>query len=248
MACGCYGTVQFYSGNGTESVAEKEDRKRNMSVYCTIYKKLESFELDAEIHMGQELLVIEGASGAGKTTILNCLAGIRKPDRGKISVEGRILFDHESKTDIPANKRNIGYVFQNYALFPNMTVKANVLYGLKNKKEYRKKETKKELLDFVDYMMETLGIRHLADRKPGRISGGEKQRTALARALVTKPSLLLLDEPFSALDTDTKEKVYEEFGAFKETLKIPTILITHDHKESRLFADKIITLKEGRII
>lgn len=219
-----------------------------MSIECSIYKKLHTFDLNAEFSVGQELIVIEGPSGAGKTTILNCIAGIRKPDSGKIVVAGRELFNSEKKINVPAEKRNIGYLFQNYALFPNMTVKQNVLYGIKNKAEYKDSSQKKELLEYADYMMETLGIMHLADRKPGRISGGEKQRTALARALVTKPSLMLLDEPFSALDTNTKEIVYEEFGTFKETLKIPIILITHDHRESELFADKIITLKEGRII
>ena len=219
-----------------------------MGVYCKIYKKLHSFDLDVEFRTDDELMVIEGPSGAGKTTILNCIAGIVKPDQGLISVDEKILFDYNNKVSIPAEKRNIGYLFQNYALFPNMTVKQNVLYGLKNKKEYRNKDSRKELLDFADYLMETLGIVHLADRKPGRISGGERQRTALARSLVTKPSIMLLDEPFSALDADTKEIVYEEFAAFKENFKIPMILITHDHRESKLFADKIITLKEGRII
>lgn len=219
-----------------------------MGLYCNIKKTLDHFTLDVEISMGNELLVIEGASGAGKTTILNCLAGIRKPDDGLIKIDDRILFSHEKKINISAEKRNIGYLFQNYALFPNMTVKNNVLYGLKNKKEFHQKETKAELLEYADYMMETLGIMHLAKKRPNRISGGEKQRVALARAMVTKPSLMLLDEPFSALDENTKEKIYEEFQDFKETLKIPTILITHNHRESELFADKNINLMEGKVI
>lgn len=219
-----------------------------MSFYCNISKQLDHFCLDVEISMDNQLLVIEGQSGAGKTTILNCIAGITRPDRGIIRVEDRTLFSSEENISIAAEKRNMGYLFQNYGLFPNMTVRNNVIYGLKNKKEFHHKETKKELLEYADYMMETLGIEHLAKKKPARISGGEKQRVALARAMVTKPSLILLDEPFSALDESTKEKIYEEFLSFKENLKIPTILITHNHRESEMFADKQITLKEGRII
>ena len=219
-----------------------------MSVSFRLIKQLNYFTLDVDYSMENELLVIEGSSGAGKTTILNCLAGIMKPDDGNITVDGRVLFSHTDKVNIAAEKRNIGYLFQSYALFPNMTVRQNVLYGLKNKKEYRKKASRKEMLEYADYMMETLGISHLANKNSSAISGGEKQRTALARAMVTKPSLLLLDEPFSALDENTKSRIYEEFNEFKETLKIPTILITHNHRETELFADKNITLKEGRII
>ena len=219
-----------------------------MGVNFRIVKKLNYFTLDVDFSMGNELLVIEGASGAGKTTILNCLAGTVTPDEGRIAVDDRILFSHTDKVNVPAEKRNLGYLFQNYALFPNMTVKQNVLYGLKNKKEYRRRESRKELLEYAAYMMETLGISHLADKSAASISGGEKQRVALARAMVTKPALLLLDEPFSALDEKTKCRVYDEFMGFKETLGIPTILITHNHRETELFADKNIALMEGKVI
>lgn len=219
-----------------------------MGVDFRIVKKLNYFTLDVDFSMGNELLVIEGASGAGKTTILNCLAGTVSPDEGKISVDGRVLFSHTEKVNVPTEKRNVGYLFQNYALFPNMTVKQNVLYGVKNKKEYRRRESRTELLEYAEYMMETLGISHLAGKNATSISGGEKQRVALARAMVTKPALLLLDEPFSALDENTKCRVYDEFMGFKETLGIPTILITHNHRETELFADKNITLMEGKVI
>lgn len=219
-----------------------------MSVSFRLLKKLNYFSLDVDFAMGNELLVIEGVSGAGKTTILNCLAGIAVPDEGEIIVDERLIFSHTDKVNVPAEKRNIGYLFQNYALFPHMTVKQNVLYGLKNRKEYWRKAEKKELLEYAGYMMETLGISHLADKNSMAISGGEKQRVALARAMVTKPSLLLLDEPFSALDENTKNRIYDEFRAFRETLEIPTILITHNHREAQLFADKNITLKEGKVV
>lgn len=235
-------------------MAEEEKSQRQytevtgMSVSFRLLKKLNYFTLDVDFAMGSELLVIEGTSGAGKTTILNCLAGIAAPDEGKITVDDRVLFSHTDKVNIPAEKRNIGYLFQNYALFPHMTVRQNVLYGLKNKKSFRKPAEKKELFEYAGYMMETLGISHLADKNSTAISGGEKQRVALARAMVTKPSLLLLDEPFSALDENTKNRIYDEFMAFRETLRIPTILITHNHRETELFADKNITLKEGKVV
>lgn len=214
-----------------------------MSLSFKIMKKLDHFTLDIECSIDNEILVIEGPSGAGKTTVLSCIAGIVRPDNGEIVLNGLDMFNK----NIPIEKRNIGYLFQNYALFPHMTVKENILYGLKNTSDYKDKSKRRELLDFADHTIESLGISPLAEKKATAISGGEKQRTALARAMVTKPELLLLDEPFSALDENTKEKIYEEFAVFKDTLKIPTILITHDHRETELFADKHIILKEGRI-
>lgn len=219
-----------------------------MSIHFNIHKKLDYFDLEAVYSMSQELLVIEGASGAGKTTILNCLSGILPPDKGEITIDGKLLFSHTKKINVPVEKRSIGYLFQNYALFPHMTVRENILYGLKNKREYRLKALRNDLLCYAMDMMKTLGIAHLSEKHPSHISGGEKQRTALARAMVTKPSLLLLDEPFSALDENTRESVYEEFAGFKETFRIPTILITHNHRETELFADKHIILQKGRII
>ncbi len=226
-----------------------------MGLSFKIIKQLDHFQLNIDYSIGNEFLVIEGPSGAGKTTILNCISGIVTPDKGLITLGKRTLYSNTSagnsakpEINLAVEKRNVGYLFQNYALFPHMTVRENILYGLKNTLEYKDKSKRRDLLTFADHMMDSLGIIHLADKNSQAISGGEKQRTALARAMVTKPELLLLDEPFSALDENTKERIYEEFAAFKETLKIPTILITHDHRETELFADKHITLKEGRII
>lgn len=216
-----------------------------MCTYFKIKKQLDRFSVDVEYSFDKGVLVIQGESGAGKTTVLNCISGLKQPDEGKVIIEEQLVFD--GKTNIPVRNRQVGYLFQNYALFPNMTVEKNVTYGIKNKKEYRDREKRNELLDYADYIMETFGITHLKKRYPGNISGGEKQRVALARAIVTQPRLLLLDEPFSALDVKTKEVVYEEFAAFKETLGIPTILITHDPRESELFADYRIFMKDGTI-
>lgn len=217
-----------------------------MGVSFQIVKKLGRFSVDMEYSFEEGVLVIQGESGAGKTTVLNCIAGLKQPDRGRIAIDGRIVFDE--KTNVPVKKRQIGYLFQNYALFPNMTVGKNVIYGIKNKEEYRDRKKRKELLEYADYIMDTFQITHLQKRYPEKISGGEKQRVALARAIVTRPKLLLLDEPFSALDVKTKEVVYEEFASLKKSLGIPTILITHDPQESKLFADHKIFMKDGKIV
>lgn len=222
-----------------------------MGISFELYKQLDHFALDISFSMDNELIVIEGPSGAGKTTILNCLSGITVPDSGIITLDDHTLFKKSSSCkpdiNIPAEKRNIGYLFQNYALFPHMTVRDNIIYGLKNKVEYKNKESREKLLEYASHTMEILGISHLSEKNATAISGGEKQRTALARAMVTRPALLLLDEPFSALDEKTKEKVYEEFAEFKSLLNIPTVLITHNHRETELFADKHIRLEKGRI-
>lgn len=217
-------------------------------MYFRIKKKLDYFSVDVEYEFDKGLLVIQGESGAGKTTILNCISGLSIPEEGRISIGEQVVYDSAAGTNITARQRNIGYLLQNYALFPNMTVYQNIIYGIKNKVEYKDKYKKEALLQYADYIMETFGIAHLKKKHPAQISGGEKQRVALSRAIVTKPSLLLLDEPFSALDQQTKEIIYQEFSSFKKNFQIPTILITHNEMESERFADRRILIKEGHII
>ncbi len=217
-------------------------------MYFKIKKKLDHFSVDLEYEFEQGVLVIQGESGAGKTTILNCIAGLSLPEEGRITIGNNLVFDSASGIDLPTRTRNVGYLFQNYALFPNMTVHQNITYGIKNRPEYKEKGSKEELLRYADDVMENFGIAHLKKKHPNQISGGEKQRVALSRAIVTKPGLLLLDEPFSALDQQTKEIVYQEFSFFKENFRIPTILITHDAHESQLFADSRVLIKDGQII
>jgi molybdate transport system ATP-binding protein len=219
-----------------------------MGIEFKLNKKLEHFEVDVDCRFESGILVIQGESGAGKTTILNCIAGLIAPEMGRINVNGRIAFDHRNKINLPAKSRNIGYVFQNYVLFPNISVRKNILYGVKNKAEYKNKSEKAEMLEYVDYIIDTFRIGHIVDKYPRRISGGEKQRVALARAIATKPELLLLDEPFSALDKNTKEIIYKEFIDFKKNFQIPTILITHNEEESKAFGDSKIMIKEGKVI
>ena len=217
-----------------------------MSTCFAIKKMLDRFTVDITCSFEKGVLAIQGESGAGKTTVLNCISGLKNPDEGKVIIDDRLVFD--GNINIPVKDRRIGYVFQNYALFPNMTAGKNVLYGIKNLQEYKDRVKRRELLDYAQYIMETFQITHLQKRYPGNISGGEKQRVALARAIVTRPKLLLLDEPCSALDIKTKEAVYEEFASFKKTLGIPAILITHDPRESEMFADQRIFMKDGLVV
>lgn len=219
-----------------------------MEVYFKLIKKLDHFTLDVAYEFDKGLLSIHGNSGSGKTTLLNCLSGLTPPDRGRIVIHDQVLYDSNQQIDVPAKERNIGYVFQNYALFPNMTVYENLVYGMKNLEAYKDNQQRKALLEYAAYMMNTFKIEHLKNKYPKHISGGEKQRVALARAIVRKPKLLLLDEPFSALDDDTKEIVYREFSLHKELFKIPTILITHNKLESQLFSDHIALMSDGTFL
>ena len=219
-----------------------------MAISFTLQKQLGQFQLDVSYSFPGGVLVIQGESGSGKSTILNCISGLLEPDNGRVQTGERVLFDRKCKIDLPVKQRKIGYVFQNYALFPNMTVEKNILYGLKNQPAYQDKTKRREMLEYMEYIMDTFGISRLRQKYPYHISGGEKQRTALARAIVTRPELLLLDEPFSALDMKTKEIVYQEFLELKHQVQMPIILISHDPREGDLFADHRLYLQQGHIM
>lgn len=197
-----------------------------------ISKKLAHFTLQIELQAKQDIIALFGPSGSGKTTVLNCLAGLAKPDTGHIRLNERVLFDN-GKSIVPVHQRNIGYVFQDYALFPHKTVWQNIAYGMKAE-------------DFAKELMEQLHIAHLKNQYPRAISGGEKQRVALARALATEPELLLLDEPFSALDEKTRHKAHEELLRVHALWKIPVILVTHQHEEAKKLADFIYYMDQGK--
>ncbi len=209
-------------------------------IFVDVAKKLKYFDLNVRFEMNNEVLVILGPSGSGKTTLLDCISGIKQPDEGCIKINNSIVFDSSGKVNSPVKDRRIGYVFQDYALFPHMTVKNNILFGVKSK----------GISDtgYCESLMGMLGIKHLEGRYPPQISGGEKQRVALARAMAVKPELLLLDEPFSALDSETKQKVYNEFLGFKNKCDIDIILITHQAEEAKLLGDRFIQLKDGIVI
>lgn len=203
-------------------------------------KKLWHFTLDLSVQAGNQILVLWGASGSGKTTTLQCLAGLARPTRGTIKLNGRVLYSSGNKTDIPTRFRNIGYLFQDFALFPHMTVRQNVLYGLKGKKN-----TGGGAVD-PDEMLKSFGVGHLVSRYPRQLSGGEKQRVALARALVVQPQLLLLDEPFSALDKDTKLTLRQEVKRLHQQWQIPFILVTHDEEDAQFLGDRILFMDKGQ--
>jgi len=203
-------------------------------------KKLPTFELEVDISLSHGILALVGPSGAGKTTILQCVAGLQTPSWGKIKINGEVVFSSEHGADIPIRKRRIGYVFQDYALFPHMTVEKNVMYGKPQKGSIPNKVLT------VSNVLEMLKIEHLRDRYPNQISGGEKQRVALARALMTEPELLLLDESLSALDQDTRSTLQLELLKLQAQWQIPFILVTHDVQEAEMLGNQIIKLDRGK--
>lgn len=205
-----------------------------------IAKKLWHFDLELNVKINNQILVLWGSSGAGKTTILQCLAGLLKPDSGCVRLNDQVLFSSDDKINVPTRLRKVGYLFQDYALFPHMTVRQNVLYGLKGIRQ------KGADVDAVD-LLNSFGVGHLVERYPGQLSGGEKQRVALARALVVQPRLLLLDEPFSALDKSTRESLRQEIKDMHRQWKIPFILVSHDEEDAKFLGDVIVSLENGQL-
>ncbi len=207
-------------------------------------KKLWHFTLEMELAIDNQILVLWGKSGAGKTTVLHCLAGLRTPSSGQIRLNRRMLYSSDERVNIPTRARNVGYLFQDYALFPHMTVYKNVMYGLKNKR-HRKNGAGGHITDPVE-MLNSFGVGHLVDRYPAQLSGGEKQRVALARALVVEPELLLLDEPFSALDKENKIMLREEIKKLHRQWQIPFVLVSHDEEDAGFLGDVILTMEKGK--
>ncbi|TAM56598.1 ABC transporter ATP-binding protein [bacterium] len=206
-----------------------------------VRRHLPDFELDVTLEMGREVLVLAGRSGCGKTTTLNALAGLVALDGGAIALDGQTLYDHATGSFVPPERRDIGYLFQSYALFPHLDVAANVGYGLFALPPAQRAQR-------VDAMLERLGIAHLRRSTTRTLSGGERQRVALARALVTQPRLLLLDEPLSALDVQSRASVRGELARILGSLTIPAIVVSHDFDDARFLGHRIAVMDSGRIV
>ena len=203
--------------------------------------KGQDFVLDVDFEASPGFTILFGVSGAGKTTLLDCVAGLSKPDSGSIAVNGRILFDAARGTDLAVAKRRVGYVFQSLALFPHMTVEENVGYGLAHLPHAERDQRTSTIL-------QAFRIASLAKRSAREISGGESQRTALARTLVTDPEILLLDEPLAGLDAQTKGKILDDLRKWNDTHRTPILYVTHSREEVFALGERVIVLDAGRIV
>ena len=207
-----------------------------MELSISIKKKLPHFDLDVSFSCRKNrLLVLVGPSGAGKTTIIRILAGLDRPDEGRITYNGEIWVDTDKNIFLPPQERHLGYVFQEYTLFPHLTVARNVAISADDKED-------------VSSLLHRFGIWHLKDRKPDKISGGERQRCAICQAIARRPHLLLLDEPFSALDAITRQNLRDEVRKLKRELAIPVIHVTHDISEALYLGDDVLPMVRGLIL
>lgn len=201
---------------------------------CKIKKAFKNFYLDTDFLMQDSRLGLLGPSGSGKSLTLKALAGLIRPDSGKIILNGRTLFDSEKKINLKPQERRVGFLFQDYALFPNFTVEENVRAGLRDNKAD------------IEEKLNEMRIFHIRDKYPDQISGGERQRTALCRILVNDPEILLLDEPFSALDEYLRSEIEEEVMKFIDTYKLKTILVSHNKEEVYRICDSIVSISSGK--
>jgi molybdate transport system ATP-binding protein len=205
-----------------------------------VTKQLGEFSLQAAFESEGRVTGLFGASGAGKTSLVNMIAGLLRPDRGTIVVDGETLDDSASGLHVPSWRRRIGYVFQDARLFPHLDVRQNLDYGRRMNALADDPAQKKRVTDLLD-------ISHLLDRRPGKLSGGERQRVALGRALLAKPRLLLLDEPLGALDEGRRAEILPYLVRLRDEARIPMVYVSHDAAEMRQLATQIVLLQNGRV-
>jgi molybdate transport system ATP-binding protein len=202
------------------------------------------FELSVAFATDARRTVVHGPSGAGKSLTLQAIAGLLKPDEGTIHIDGKPVFDSASRIDVPARERRLGYLFQDYALFPQLTVRQNIAFALKrgwlNPSRHGGGEA-------VDRWLQAFELERVAQQRPHQLSGGQRQRTALARALVNEPRALLLDEPFSALDPELRGRMRAELDTLLERVGIPMLMISHDPEDVARFGDRRILLRDGAV-
>jgi molybdate transport system ATP-binding protein len=200
----------------------------------------DEFLLEVDFKADPGFTILFGPSGAGKTTLLDCIAGLVSPDEGRIALGERILFEH-NRIELPVSKRHVGYVFQDLALFPHLTVAQNVEYGLSHLPRAERQSR-------AAAMLQAFRISQFAKRKPAEISGGERQRVALARTLVIDPQVLLLDEPLAALDAATKSRIIEDLRIWNDTHRIPILYVTHSRDEVYALGERVLVLERGQIV
>jgi molybdate transport system ATP-binding protein len=199
------------------------------------------FALDVSLEILSGITIVFGASGAGKSTLLDCIAGLLRPDAGQIKIDDDILFDSETRVNVPPQLRRMAYVFQSLALFPHMTAEENIAYGLAHLPADQRSARIAEIL-------QAFRVEDLRNRRPQEISGGEKQRVALARSLVTSPRVLLLDEPLSGLDSELKGSIVDDLRVWNAAQKIPIVYVTHTRDEVDALGERVVVLDHGRVI
>ena len=197
-----------------------------------------AFRLDISFSVGSGFTVLMGSSGAGKTSVLRMIAGVLKPDEGVIKMDSNVFFDSAGKIDLPIQERRVGFVFQDYALFPHLTGEQNIAYGVKT-------SDRKARLESAAEMLSLFRIEHVRSRLPREMSGGEQQRVALARALASDPLIVLLDEPLSAVDVETRARLLDEIENAQQRANIPFIYVTHNESEAERLGRHRITIQNG---
>ena len=206
-----------------------------------VTKQLGEFSIAAAFASEGRVTGLFGASGAGKTSLVNMIAGLLRPDRGSIAIDGETLDDSTDNLHIPAHRRRIGYVFQDARLFPHLDVRGNLDYGRRMNRLADDPAQRKRVTDLLD-------IGNLLDRRPGQLSGGERQRVALGRALLAQPRLLLLDEPLGSLDEERKLEILPYLVRLRDEANVPMVYVSHDAAEMRQLATQVVMLKRGRVI